>query len=72
MEITYLKEFTATIVETDEPEYSRYTRYTSDNWTVVMGESEEPVYDCTELERLYQSKILENTRARDSIFLNPY
>lgn len=41
-------------VETDEPEYNQYIRYGADCWFVQMGESDEPVYDCKELERAYQ------------------
>jgi len=41
-------------VETDENELNKYTRHSSENWTVTMGESDEPVYDCEELEKLFQ------------------
>ena len=38
-------------VETDEGDY---TRYASDVWYQTMGESEEPLYCCEDLEGLYQ------------------
>lgn len=41
-------------VETDEDEYNEYTRYGENCWMVRMGESDETVYDCEELEKLYQ------------------
>jgi hypothetical protein len=51
IEITEIREFTAHRVETQD---NIYTRYSSMCWTIVMGESEEPVYDCAELEEAYQ------------------
>ena len=41
-------------VTTDEEDYSEYTRYSATNWTVRRGESDEPVYDCKELESMFQ------------------
>ena len=43
------------IVETDEKEFNTYTRYNPANWTVRMGESDEQVYDCKELEAAFQA-----------------
>lgn len=54
IEITEIHEFTAHRVETKD---NTYTRYSSMCWTIVMGESEEPVYDCNELEEAYQKYI---------------
>ena len=31
-----------------------YYRWSADNWTIVMGESEETVYDCEALEKAFQ------------------
>lgn len=45
-------------VITDE-EYNQYTRYSDNCWTVTIGESDEPVYDCEELEMEFQ-KIMKN------------
>lgn len=55
IEIEEIREFTAHRVETQD---NTYTRYSSMCWTIVMGESEEPVYDCEELEKAYQNHIL--------------
>ena len=44
-------------VTTDEEDYYKYTRYSATNWTVRMGESDEPVYDCEELESMFQSAL---------------
>lgn len=60
-----LKEVTKAVVffvETDEKEQNYYTRYSSDNWTVRMGESDEPLYDCEEIERLFQEWLSKNDR----------
>lgn len=37
-------------VKTTELECNYYTRYSKDCWFVRMGESDEPVYDCAEIE----------------------
>lgn len=36
-----------------ETESGKYTRHSSDSWTKQMGESEEPVYDCSHLEEAF-------------------
>lgn len=41
-------------VSTDDGECCQYTRYSPTCWFVTMGESEEPVYDCEELEMDFQ------------------
>lgn len=51
IKIEEIREFTAHIVETKK---HTYTRYSPQCWTIIMGESEEPVYDCEELEEAYQ------------------
>jgi hypothetical protein len=33
---------------------TEYTRYSADSWTVTMGDSEEQVYACEDLEEAYQ------------------
>ncbi len=35
-------------------ENRHYVRHNDTDWAVRMGESEEPVYDCVELEQLFQ------------------
>ena len=42
-------------VETDDPDWSSYRRSGSECWEVLMGESWEPVYDCDDLERQFQT-----------------
>lgn len=57
MNITETRPIAAIGVTTDEDEFSEYTRYEADAWYRQMGESDEPVYDCEELEDLYQRYI---------------
>lgn len=60
-----LKEVTKAIVffvETDEDEQNYYTRYSADNWTVRMGESDEPLFYCEEIEKLFQEWLSKNDR----------
>lgn len=45
-------------IETDESNDSSYIRYDSDNWMRRIGESEETVFDCEELENQFQLKLL--------------
>jgi hypothetical protein len=52
-------------VETNESNYSFYTRYDADNWTKRMGESDEPIFDCEELEKQFQIKLLKNKLLSD-------
>lgn len=47
----------AHIVVTDKEDCPSYTRYGPDSWTVSMGESEEQVYECAELESEFQKFI---------------
>jgi len=57
MKITNVEPISGVRVTTDQPEFNEYTRYGPDCWYVTMGESDEPVYDCRELERLYQERV---------------
>ena len=41
-------------VTTDDEDYNEYIRYSSSSWMVRIGESEEPIYDCDELEKAFQ------------------
>ena len=54
MNIKSAESTTVHFVETDDDGYTLYTRYSADNWTVRMGESDESVYDCAELEAAFQ------------------
>ncbi len=51
-------------VETDEDEVSTYIRYSKNSWFVKMGESDESVYDCEELEKLYQEYMINKNSKR--------
>ena len=62
MKILEVKEVTSFYVETDEDEYSQYIRYGHDCWMVRMGESDEPIYMCEEIEALYQEYINKDKR----------
>jgi hypothetical protein len=57
MKIDSITHISATQVITDESEFNEYIRYGQDCWYIRMGESEEPVYNSIELERLYQEYI---------------
>lgn len=61
MQIKNVEEATVFFVQTDEPYPNQYTRYDPYNWTVSIGESDEPVYDCQELEDLFQQYLKSNT-----------
>lgn len=54
MKIISITPISCESVITDESEYNEYIRYGSGYWTVRIGESDEPVYNCADLERLYQ------------------
>ena len=47
-------------IETTEDEFNKYTRHSAGCWTVTMGESEEMVYDCEELEAKFQEWMLKH------------
>ena len=57
MRIKEVTKSTVFYVKTGGNEPRQYTRYSSDNWSVLMGESEEPVYECQELEEEFQRYI---------------
>ena len=54
MKITKITKEIIHYVETDEEDYNTYIRHSAKNWGVIMGESEEVVYDCEELEVMFQ------------------
>lgn len=57
MKIISVEPIVGVRITTDETDYNEYTRYCSDCWYVRMGESVEPVYECTRLESMYQKYI---------------
>lgn len=46
------------LVRTDEEQLYRYIRFSHDDWMVFMGESLESCYDCEELEKEFQIRLL--------------
>lgn len=54
MKIIETQKVNAYLVKTDECEYNQYTRYGPNSWFVMMGESDEPVYNCGKIESLFQ------------------
>ena len=47
-------------VETEGGERNEFTRYGSESWYVTMGDSQEPYYDCEELEKAFQIHLKDN------------
>lgn len=41
-------------VTTADEDYNEYIRYSSSSWMVRIGESEDPIYACDELEKEFQ------------------
>ena len=55
MKLIETHEVTATVVETDDPEWPTFKRYSKDSWENLMGESWETVFGREEeLEAMYQ------------------
>lgn len=52
------------IVQTNE---CFYTRYSADNWSIRLGESDESHYDCDEIEGLFQAWLKENSVIKTNI-----
>ena len=57
MKITEVTKVICFFIETDDEDNYMYNRYGVNNWTVRMGESDEPLYNCDEIEKLYQEWI---------------
>ena len=54
-------------IETDEENFNVYTRYSSDNWTVRMGECDEPIFDqirTSNLEILFQDFLRKKRKGK--------
>jgi hypothetical protein len=66
MKIIEVRQITAHVVETDSKDFPTHTRYGQNSWTVTMGESDEQVYDCAELEAAFQAFIASNAKLNDS------
>ena len=63
MNVTKISKQTVHYLETDEEDWNFYTRYSADNWSVRMGESDESVCDketITELEVAFQKWVGKN------------
>lgn len=57
MKITSISKSNGITIFTDEEHNNHYTRYDWDSYTVRMGESDEPLYNCEKIEKLYQEYI---------------
>lgn len=60
MKITEITKEIIFQVHTEDCDYYLYTRRSADNWTVRMGESDEPLYDCAEIEGKFQEFLARN------------
>jgi len=69
MKITEITKSTIHYVATDEEDYCEYTRHSALNWTRVIGESDEPVHYCEELESMFQKA---NTPPTDTVTRKVY
>jgi hypothetical protein len=47
-------------IETDDPDYPDFLRFSPNSWVQRMGESWEPVYDDQECEEAYQEHLRAN------------
>jgi hypothetical protein len=54
MKIKYADYVTVFYLETDEEGCNNYMRRSANDWFRLMGESWERVYDCEELEQMFQ------------------
>ena len=70
MKITEVTKIVCFLIETDDEDNYMYTRYGADNWTARMGESDEPLYSCEEIETLYQEWLAKNVRKCESNSIN--
>jgi len=61
MKIETMEEQSVVIIETDEDEQNMYYRWSADNWSVMYGCSLEELYNCEEIEALYQNHINRTT-----------
>ena len=62
--IERVTELKVNIVETNE---YYYTRYSADDWSIRLGESDESHYDCEEIEALFQTWLKENSGDKSHI-----
>ena len=63
-----IEKFEIYYITTDEKEYNEYIRYSASSWMVRIGESEEPQYDCEELEAEFQ-RMMEEKR-NEAFYVN--
>ena len=50
MRVKHIEPIVGEYITVDGDEYTEYKRYDADNWSVLMGESWEPQYNCADLE----------------------
>ncbi len=61
MQIKQVDKATIYYVETDENEWHYYIHHGADSWSLLMGESWETLYDCEELEQMFQKWLHKNS-----------
>ena len=61
MKIEKVQKITVFLVTTENRTYSRYS---ADTWYESMGESDDPVYNCENLEKLFQEYL--NTQKNEN------
>ena len=57
MKIKEITEITSFYVETDEDLYNFYTRHSADCWFLRMGETDEPIFACEDIEEMFQQYL---------------
>lgn len=67
MKIVSVVEKTVHYVETDGEHYNSYIRHSKNNWTMQIGESDETIFNCEELEMLYLEWCARNNCLSGSI-----
>ena len=60
MKITEVTKIVCFSIETDEEYPNEYTRYGANNWTVKFFDSVVELYNCEEIEKLYQEWLSKN------------
>lgn len=66
MKIKEVTKIICFLIETDDEYRNEYTRYSEDNWTVRIGESDEPLHNCEEIESLYQDWLAKTEKSKPS------
>ena len=62
MKIRSVSKHTVHVVITDSDVFRDHTRWGPESWTVRMGESDEQVYDCEELEKEFHAFMAKGSK----------